>query len=106
LRGAAGLDRIGGPTVPMDHTAPGRLQGVSQSSRRVLLQRWVAEFLSYYNTVRLHSAIACITPADKLAGRAEAVWAARREKLAQADARRRAKTQQKESARSRSAELQ
>ena len=62
-----------------------------------------AEFVTHYNTVRLHSAIAYITPADKLAGRAEAIWAARREKLAQADARRRAKA--KEIAESRPAEL-
>jgi putative transposase len=58
-------------------------------------RRLVAEFVTYYNTVRLHSAIAYITPADKLAGRAEAIWAARREKLAKADARRRAKTREK-----------
>src|SRR5512142_1889913 len=58
-------------------------------------RRLVAEFVTHYNTVRLHSAIAYITPADKLAGRAEAIWAARREKLAQADARRRAKAQTK-----------
>ncbi len=56
--------------------------------------------------MRLHSAIAYITPADKLVGRAEAIWAARREKLAQADARRRAKAQEEEIAGSRSAELQ
>ncbi len=31
-------------------------------------RRLVAEFVTYYNTVRLHSAIAYITPADKLAG--------------------------------------
>jgi hypothetical protein len=59
-----------------------------------------------YNTVRLNSAIAYITPADKLAGRAEAIWAARHEKLAQADARRRAKSKEKQFAGSRSAELQ
>src|SRR6476646_11868424 len=58
-------------------------------------RRLVAEFVAHYNTVRLHSAIAYITPADKLAGRAEAIWAARREKLAQADARRRAKSKEK-----------
>ena len=45
-------------------------------------RRLVAEFVAYYNTVRLHSAIAYITPADKLAGRAEAIWTARRQKLA------------------------
>ena len=40
-------------------------------------RRLVAEFVNHYNTVRLHSAIAYITPADTLAGRAEAIWAAR-----------------------------
>jgi putative transposase len=35
--------------------------------------RLVGEFVAYYNTVRLHSAIAYITPADKTAGRAEAI---------------------------------
>ena len=59
-------------------------------------RRLVVEFVSYYNLVRLHSAIAYITPADKLAGRAEEIWAARKQKLAAADARRRAKTRDKE----------
>jgi putative transposase len=59
-------------------------------------RRLVAAFVTYYNTVRLHSAIAYITPADKLAGRAEAIWATRRQKLAAADARRRAKIGKKE----------
>jgi putative transposase len=68
-------------------------------------RRLVAEFVDYYNTVRLHSAIAYITPADKLAGRAEAIWAARRENLAQADARRRAKSGEKAFAPSPSPEL-
>ena len=68
-------------------------------------RRLVAEFVTHDNTVRLHSAIAYITPADELAGRAETIWAARREKLAQADARRRAKTKEKEFAESRPAEL-
>jgi putative transposase len=53
-------------------------------------RRLVIEFVDYYNTVRLHSAIAYITPMDKLAGRAEAIWVARKEKLATAAAKRRA----------------
>jgi len=57
-------------------------------------RRLVAAFVTHYNTVRLHSAIAYITPADKLAGRAEAIWTARRQKLTAADARRRAKASQ------------
>ena len=54
-------------------------------------RRLVTEFVEYYNTVRLHSAIAYITPMDKLAGRAEIIWAARKQKLATAAATRRAK---------------
>ena len=69
-------------------------------------RRWVAEFVTHYHTVRLQSAIADITPADQLAGRAEAIWASRREKLAPADARRRAKAKEKELAQSRPAELE
>jgi Integrase core domain len=56
-------------------------------------RRLVAEFVNHYNTVRLHSAITYITPADKLAGRAEAIWAARKQKPATANARRRAKVE-------------
>jgi putative transposase len=56
-------------------------------------RRLVAEFVDHYNTVRLHSAIAYITPADKLAGRAKAIWAARKQKLATANARRRARAE-------------
>ncbi len=59
-------------------------------------RRLVAEFVAYYNTVRLHSAIAYITPADKLAGRAEPIWAARRQKLVADDARRRATDKENE----------
>jgi transposase InsO family protein len=61
-------------------------------------RRLVANFVTHYNTVRLHSAIAYVTPADKLAGRAEAIWTTRREKLATANARRRAKTKDKDAA--------
>jgi putative transposase len=53
-------------------------------------RRLVAEFVAHYNTVRLHSAIGYVTPADKLAGRAEEIWTKRKRKLAAAEARRRA----------------
>jgi putative transposase len=62
-------------------------------------RRLVAKFVNYYNTVRLHSAIAYVTPADKLAGRAEAIWTTRRQKLAKADAQRRARSKMEEPAR-------
>ena len=54
-------------------------------------RRLVTEFVKYYNMVRLHSAIAYITPMDKLAGR---VWQSGRQgkqKLATAAVNRRAK---------------
>lgn len=44
-------------------------------------QRLVAEFVEHYNNKRLHSAIGYITPADKLAGRDDAIFAAREAKL-------------------------
>jgi len=44
-------------------------------------RRIVANFVKHYNTVRLHSAVQYITPADKLAGRAETILAARDAKL-------------------------
>jgi putative transposase len=61
-------------------------------------RRLVASFVTHYNTVRLHSAIAYVTPADKLAGRAEAIWTTRRQKLAAANAGRRANTKEKDAA--------
>ena len=41
----------------------------------------VADFVAYYNEVRLHSAIGYIAPQDKLEGRAEAILAARKSSL-------------------------
>lgn len=52
--------------------------------------RLMERFVEYYNNRRLHSAIGFVTPADMLAGRAEAIWAARDQKLEAARARRRA----------------
>ena len=51
-------------------------------------RRLVTEYVVHYNTVRLHSAIGYVAPADKLAGRAEQIWSDRRGKLAAAQARR------------------
>ena len=53
-------------------------------------RRVIARFVEHYNHHRLHSALGYITPADMLAGRAEAIWAARDRKLEAARARRRA----------------
>jgi putative transposase len=61
--------------------APGTLQ----EARRV-----VASFVAHYNDVRLHSALGYITPADKLAGLADVIFAERDRKLEEARGRRRA----------------
>jgi putative transposase len=52
-------------------------------------RRIVARYVEHYNTVRLHSAIGYVAPADKLAGREEAIFAARDRKLEAARAARR-----------------
>jgi transposase InsO family protein len=41
----------------------------------------VAGYVQHYNTVRLHSAIGYVTPANKLAGREREIFAARDRKL-------------------------
>ncbi len=62
-------------TLKEDSIRPG--QPATLDEARTLVARWVA----HYNTVRLHSAIGYITPADFLAGRSAAIWAARDRKL-------------------------
>jgi putative transposase len=52
-------------------------------------RRIVAEYVAYYNEVRLHSAIGYVTPKDRLEGRQGEIFAARKRKLAEARARRR-----------------
>lgn len=44
-------------------------------------RRLITDFVHSYNTERLHSAIGYITPADKLAGREQAIWDERDRKL-------------------------
>ena len=51
--------------------------------------RLVADYVRRYNEERLHSAIGYVTPADKLAGRDLAIFAARDQKLEAARERRR-----------------
>ena len=53
-------------------------------------RRLVTEFVAHYNEIRLHSAIGYIAPADKLAGRAQTIFADRKRKLKAARDRRRA----------------
>jgi transposase InsO family protein len=54
-------------------------------------RRLVSDFVEHYNQVRLHSAIGYVTPADKLAGREQAIFAERDRKLALARERRAAR---------------
>lgn len=54
----------------------------------------VGAFVEHYNTVRLHSAIGYVTPADQLAGRAKQIWLARDRKLEEARERRRHRRQE------------
>jgi putative transposase len=51
----------------------------------------VAQFVEHYNHTRLHSALGYVTPADRLAGRQAAIFAARDQKLAAARDRRTAR---------------
>ncbi len=48
----------------------------------------VERFVEHYNNRRLHSALGYVTPADRLNGRHEAIWAARDAKLEAARERR------------------
>jgi putative transposase len=56
-------------------------------------RRIVAEYVAYYNDVRLHSAIGYITPKDRLAGRHEDILKQRDHKLAEARERRKQQRQ-------------
>ena len=47
-------------------------------------RRLVSGYVQHYNTVRLHSAIGYVTPADKLAGREQTIFQQRDQKLAAA----------------------
>ncbi len=57
-------------------------------------KRVVTDFIDHYNTVRLHSAIGYITPADRLATRQNQIFAARDKKLETARQNRRIKRHQ------------
>jgi putative transposase len=56
-------------------------------------RRLVTEYVTHYNTVRLHSAIGYVTPKDKLDGRDKEIHAERDRKLAEARERRKQQRQ-------------
>jgi transposase InsO family protein len=62
-------------TIKADAIRPGQPQTLDEAL--ALVARWV----EHYDTVRLHSAIGYITPADHLAGRGPAIWAQRDARL-------------------------
>jgi transposase InsO family protein len=78
-------------TLKRDCLRPGVPLSVDEA--RLLVSR----FVQHYNHVRLHSAIGYVTPADRLAGRQAAIFAARDQKLAAARERRAAKRREQAS---------
>ncbi len=87
-------------TSPFYPQSNGKLERWHQSLKRECIRpkspvsladarRLVAEYVREYNDVRLHSAIGYIAPKDRLEGRAEAIHARRKDKLAKAAAARR-----------------
>jgi putative transposase len=54
----------------------------------------IQQYVERYNTVRLHSAIGFVTPADMLAGRQAEIHAARDRKLEEARQQRQLRRQQ------------
>jgi putative transposase len=88
-------------TSPFYPQSNGKLERWHQSIKRECIRpkspvsvadarRLVADYVREYNEVRLHSAIGYLAPKDKLEGRAEAIQAARKDKLTTAVAARRA----------------
>ena len=72
-------------TIKSGCIRPGQFETVEQARRHI------ADYVTQYNQSRLHSAIGYITPADKLAGNAETIFAQREAKLAEAREQRRQK---------------
>lgn len=86
-------------TSPFYPQSNGKIERFHQSLKRECIRpktplciedarRIVGEFVTYYNEVRLHSAIGYVTPKDKLEGRAGEIMAKRKTKLQQAQERR------------------
>lgn len=72
-------------TIKSGCIRPGQFETLDQARRQI------ADYVDQYNESRLHSAIGYITPADKLAGNAETIFAQREAKLAEAREQRRQK---------------
>lgn len=83
-------------TAPYYPQSNGKIERWHQSLKREAIRpkvplnfddakRIVAGYVSHYNTIRLHGAIGYVTPADKLNGRDQAIFAERQRKLAAAE---------------------
>jgi transposase InsO family protein len=92
-----GMDHV--RTSPFYPQSNGKLERWHQSLKRECIRpktplslddarRVVADFVKLYNNVRLHSALGYITPADKLYGKAEAIFNERDRRLQKARERR------------------
>ena len=87
-------------TSPYYPQSNGKMERWNQSLKRECIRpgtplslddarRIIARYVEHYHTVRLHSAIGYVTPADKLAGREAEIFAERDRKLEAARERRR-----------------
>jgi putative transposase len=92
-------------TSPYYPQSNGKLERWHQSIKRECIRpgtpvtledacRLIASYVDHYNTVRLHSAIGFVTPADMLAGRQAEIHAARDRKLEEARQQRQLRRQQ------------
>ena len=86
-------------TSPYYPQSNGKIERYQQSVKREALRpktplsledarRIVADFVEYYNNVRLHSALGYLAPKDMLEGRADHIFARRNHQLAAARAAR------------------
>ena len=80
------LERFHG-SLKQECVRPAAIESLAEARRKV------ASYVDHYNTVRLHSAIGYVTPADKLAGLEAVIFAERDRKLEEARERRKATRQ-------------
>jgi len=96
----SGMDHV--RTSPYYPQSNGKIERWHQSLKKECIRprcplsleearRIVADFVVYYNTCRLHSALGYITPKDKLEGRENEIFAARDRKIEEAREQRKAR---------------
>ena len=96
----SGMDHV--RTSPYYPQSNGKIERWHQSLKKECIRprcplsleearRIVTDFVLYYNTCRLHSALGYITPKDKLEGRENEIFAARDRKIEEAREQRKAR---------------